>query len=157
MRHAVLRRLLAIGLILPVAVQAGDIEEVMVPLQAYLDGHATGQEHHFRRAFATDGLLVGTKDGRYGQRSAQDYIRASSSGRAPADEALRKRWIQSVTVTGKVATAVIELDYPDMRAHDHMSLVKFEDGWRIVVKAYEAYTPSSASQVAPTQEARSER
>lgn len=150
MRCAALHWLLTVGLILPVAANASDIEDVMVPLQAYLDGHATGQEHHFRRAFAPDGLLVGTKDGRYGHRSAQDYIRASSSGRAPADEALRKRWIRSVTVTGKVATAIIELDYPDMRAHDHMSLVRFDDGWRIVVKAYDAHTPSSA----PTQEAR---
>ena len=41
-----------------------------------------------------------------------------------------------------IATAVIELDYPDMRAHDHMSLVKFADGWRIVVKAYDAFTPA---------------
>lgn len=150
-----MRALLFVGLVLPLAAQAGEIEDVMVPLQAYLDGHATGQERHFRRAFSPDGILVGTKDGRYGQRSAQDYIRASSSGRVPADEALRRRWIHSVTVTGQVATAVIELDYPDMRAHDHMSLVKFEDGWRIVVKAYDAFTPAPAQ--AGGQEARGER
>lgn len=120
---------------------AGDIDDVRIPLQAYLDGHATGEERHFRRAFAADGLLVGIKDGRYTQRSAADYIAASSSGRAPADEAQRRRWIASITVTGKVASAVIELDYPDMRARDHMSLLRFDDGWRIVVKAYEAVTP----------------
>lgn len=45
-------------------------------------------------------------------------------------------------MTGNVATAVIELDYPHMKALDHMSLLKFEDGWRIVVKAYEASTPA---------------
>lgn len=120
-----------------------DVHAVTIPLQAYLDGHATGQEHHFRRAFAADGLLVGVKDGQYGQRPASVYIAQSSSGRAPRDENLRRRWIRSVTVTGNVATAVIELDYPDMKALDHMSLLKFEDGWRIVVKAYEASTPAS--------------
>jgi len=139
--------------LMPVAAQAGEIDEVMVPLQAYLDGHATGEERYFRRAFAPDGVLVGTKDGRYGQRPVQDYITASSSGRVPDDEARRRRWIHSVTVTGQVATAVIELDYPDMRAHDHMSLVKFEDGWRIVVKAYDASTPEPAN----AQEVRHER
>lgn len=112
-----------------------------MPLQAYLDGHATGLESHFRRAFAPDALLVGIKDGRYAQRAASDYIAASASGRAAPDEHLRRRWIRSVTVTGKVATAVIELDYPDMKALDHMSLLRFEDGWRIVVKAFEARTP----------------
>ena len=119
-----------------------DVHAVSIPLQAYLDGHATGQEHHFRRAFAPDGMLVGIKDGNYGQRPASVYIAQSSSGRAPRDEALRRRWIRSINVTGNVATAVIELDYPDMKALDHMSLLKFDDGWRIVVKAYEASTPA---------------
>ena len=122
-----------------------EIHEVTIPLQAYLDGHATGQERHFRRAFAPDGLLIGIKDGKYSQRSADDYIKASSSGRAPRDEQQRRRWIRSITVTGNVATAVIELDYRDMKALDHMSLLKFEDGWRIVVKAYEASTPTFES------------
>lgn len=120
-----------------------DIHAVVVPLQAYLDGHATGQEHHFRRAFAADGMLVGIKDGNYGQRPASVYIAQSSSGRAPRDESLRRRWIRSITITGNIATAVIELDYPDMKALDHMSLLKFDDGWRIVVKAYEASTPAT--------------
>lgn len=122
---------------------AGDADAVRVPLQAYLDGHATGLEAHFRRAFAADAILVGYKDGEYRQRPASDYIRQSSSGRVPADEALRRRWIRSVTVTGDVATAVIELDYPDMKAQDHMSLLRFDDGWRIVVKAYHAFTPAA--------------
>jgi hypothetical protein len=132
---------LLLGLATSSPLHANAMAEVMVPLQAYLDGHATGEERHFRRAFAADGLLVGIKDGRYTQRSAADYIAASASGRAPADEAQRRRWIASITVTGKVASAVIELDYPDMRARDHMSLLRFDDGWRIVVKAYEAVTP----------------
>jgi hypothetical protein len=123
-------------------VHAGDIEDVTVPLQAYLDGHATGQEQHFRRAFAPDAMLVGLRDGRYTQRSANDYIAQAASGRVPADEAARRRWIKSINVTGNVATAVIELDYPSMKAQDHMSLLKFEDGWRIVVKAYDASTPA---------------
>lgn len=120
----------------------GDSEGVEIPLQAYLEGHATGQEHHFLRAFAADAILVGLKDGRYTQRPASDYIAQSATGRAPADEDLRRRWIRSISVTGNVATAVIELEYPHMKALDHMSLLKFEDGWRIVVKAYEASTPA---------------
>lgn len=107
----------------PSSSQAGEIDDVIIPLQAYLDGHATRQEHHFRRAFAPDGLLVGIKDGHYSQRSAADYIAASSGGQPAADEAKRRRWIHSVNVTGKVATAVVELDYPNMRARDHMSLL----------------------------------
>lgn len=115
----------------------------LVPLQAYLDGHATGREAHFRRAFAPDAVLVGHKDGKYRQWPARDYISASASGQAPADEALRRRAIRQLTVTGGVASAVIELDYPDMKALDHMSLLRIGDEWRIVVKAYEATTPAA--------------
>jgi hypothetical protein len=133
--------MLLLLLLAPTALIAGDIEDATIPLQAYLDGHATGQEHHFRRAFAEDAMLIGIKDGRYSQRSAADYIRQSASGQVPVDEAKRRRWIRSLHVSGKVATAVIELDYPSMRALDHMSLIKFDDGWRIVAKTYDAHTP----------------
>lgn len=142
-RFAALALLAALSVLATPPAHGNDIDAVRVPLQAYLDGHATGQERHFRRAFAPDALLVGVKDGVYGQRPASDYIAQSSSGRAPRDEAQRKRRIRSVVVDGDVATAVIELDYPDMRAYDHMSLVRFEDGWRIVVKAYHAVTPGA--------------
>jgi Putative lumazine-binding len=117
---------------------------VLVPLQAYLDGHATGQEAHFRRAFAPDAALYGHRDARYSRSSADEYIARAAGGRPAADEPRRKRWIRSVNVTGRVATAVIELDYPGMKALDHMSLIRYADGWRIAVKAYDAVTPAPA-------------
>lgn len=142
MRRLALRSALLTLLILALPAQAGDVEDVMVPLQAYLDGHASGDAARFRRAFADDAQLVGWKDGRYVRRSAADYIAQAASGRPPADEHLRRRWVRSINVTGKVATAVIELDYPSMKALDHMSLLRFDDGWRIVVKSFEAITPA---------------
>nr|WP_298130869.1 nuclear transport factor 2 family protein [uncultured Pseudoxanthomonas sp.] len=121
-----------------------DVAAVRVPLQAYLDGHATGQRRHFERAFAEDAVLVGVKDGGYRNWPARDYIVASSSGRVPADEAQRTRRIRQIIVTGDVATAVIELDYPDMKALDHMTLLRRGGAWHIVVKAYHAWTPGLA-------------
>jgi NADPH:quinone reductase-like Zn-dependent oxidoreductase len=123
---------------------ADETAAALVPLQAYLDGHATGEGRHFRRAFAEDGLLIGLKDGVYRQWPARDYIAASSSGQAPRDEAQRRRQIRQLTVTGQVATAVIELDYPDMKALDHMSLLKRDGEWRIVAKVYDAVTPAAS-------------
>jgi NADPH:quinone reductase-like Zn-dependent oxidoreductase len=124
---------------------AGAAAAVLEPLQAYLDGHATGLLHHFRRAFADDAMLVGIKDGVDRQYPAREYVAASASGRAPADEARRRRTIAAVTVSGRVATAVIELDYPDMVARDHMTLVERDGEWRIVVKAYDASTPAAVA------------
>ncbi|HCT59105.1 MAG TPA: hypothetical protein DGD08_18035 [Gemmatimonas aurantiaca] len=124
-----------------VDMRASETAGALEPLQAYLDGHATGQEAHFRRAFASDAMLVGIKDGQYRQWPASEYIRVSSSGRAPADEAQRRRRIESLTINGQVATGVIALDYPDMIARDHMTLLKRDGEWRIVVKGYDASTP----------------
>jgi NADPH:quinone reductase-like Zn-dependent oxidoreductase len=124
-----------------ITMEAGESAAAMVPLQAYLDGHATGSAAAFARAFAADAMLVGIKDGEYRQWPAAEYIRLSSSGRAPADESRRRRRVESLRITGRVATAVIALDYPDMVARDHMTLLNRNGEWRIVVKAYDAYTP----------------
>jgi NADPH:quinone reductase-like Zn-dependent oxidoreductase len=124
--------------IIEMPVASGDEAAVKIPLQAYLQGHATGDERHFRRAFSSDAVLFGFKDGNYQKRSVEEYLAVAAGGQAPADEAKRRRSIRSVEVTGGVATAVIELEYPTMHALDHMSLLKFEDGWRIVSKTYVA-------------------
>lgn len=123
------------------ATPGSEIDAVLVPLKAYLEGHATGQEAPFRRAFAADAVLYGHRDEQYRRGTVDEYIARAAGGRPSADEAKRRRWIASVKVTGRVATAVIELQYPGMHALDHMSLVRFPDGWRIVVKAYDAVTP----------------
>ncbi len=121
-----------------------DVAAVRIPLQAYLDGHGTGQERHFRRAFADDAVLMGYRDVEYRNWPASQYIAASASGRVPADEAQRQRRIRSITVDGQVASAVIELAYPDMLASDHMSLLRHGDEWRIAVKAYDARQPATS-------------
>jgi len=120
---------------------AAATDAAMQPLLAYLEGHATGKRAAFERAFASDGMLVGIKDGQYRQWPAAEYVRVSGSGRAPADEAQRRRRIESLRVTGSVATAVIRLEYPDMLAWDHMTLIARNGEWRIAVKAYDAQTP----------------
>jgi hypothetical protein len=134
----------ALGLLLAVNAHASppsEIDEVLVPLKAYLEGHATGQEAPFRRAFSADAMLFGHRDAPYRKGTVDEYIARAAGGKPSADEAKRRRWISSVQVTGRVATAVIELQYPGMHALDHMSLIRFPDGWRIVVKAYDAVTP----------------
>lgn len=137
-RHAAA---LLLALLAPLSALGVEVDDVTIPLRAYLDGHATGAEHHFRRAFADEAILIGLKDGRCTQRSAADNIRQAASGRVAADESKRRRWIRSVHVSGDVPTAVIELDYPSMHALDHMGLLRFEDGWKIVAKTHDARTP----------------
>jgi hypothetical protein len=104
-------------------------------LDHYLQGHATGDGAHFRLAFHPDARLFWIRDGQVAQRTSEEYA-AGASGRPPADESQRKRWIESVDVSGNAAVAKIVLDYPGARFTDYMSLLKVNGEWKIVNKTF---------------------
>ncbi len=137
---------LALGLPLPVLAQsaakpaaasAEDEAAVRIPLEAYLRGHATGDSAAFRRAFFKEAKLFWVRDGQLATRTSDEYV-AGASGRPPADEAQRKRWIESVDIAGNAAFAKIVLDYPATRFVDYMALLKVGGEWRIINKSFYA-------------------
>lgn len=124
--------------------QDAEKEAVRVPLDNYLKGHATGDGEYFKKAFHTEGNLIFIREGKYTTRSFADYI-AGASGKPAADEAKRKRWIESVDVSGNAATAKIILDYPTVRFVDYMSLLKINGEWKIINKSFYA-EPKAATE-----------
>jgi len=134
---------LALGAVLlaaaPALAQAAHPEETAVraALDHYLAGHATGDPAEFRQAFHDESKLFWIRDGKLMQRTDDEYI-AGATGKPAADEALRKRWIESVDVTGTAATAKVVLDYPTVVFTDYMSLLKTPEGWKIVNKTFDA-------------------
>jgi len=134
---------LALGAVLlmggPALAHAAHPEEAAVraALDHYLAGHATGDPAEFRQAFHDESKLFWIRDGKLMQRTDDEYI-AGATGKPAADEALRKRWIESVDVTGTAATAKVVLDYPTVVFTDYMSLLKTPEGWKIVNKTFDA-------------------
>lgn len=116
------------------SVQAVD-EAVRAPLQAYLRGHATGLAEDFRPAFHPDAELWGMRDGTLIRMTAEQYI-GRASGAPAADEAQRRRWIESIDVTGDTAVAKIVLDYPAVRFTDYMALSRIDGRWVIINKMF---------------------
>ncbi len=110
---------------------------VRATLEHYLAGHATGDPKEFRQAFHDEARLQWIREGQYATRSDDEYI-AGAGGKPAADEALRKRWIESVDITGSAASAKIVLDYPSVVFTDYMQLLKTPDGWKIVNKTFDA-------------------
>ncbi len=110
-------------------------DAVKVPLENYIKGHATGDSEYMKKAFHTEGNLIFIRDGKYTTRSFADYI-AGSTGKPAADEAQRKRWIESIDVVGNAATAKIILDYPTAKLTDYMSLLKINGEGKIVNKIF---------------------
>lgn len=117
-------------------VQAVDAA-VRAPLEAYLRGHATGSADEFRPAFHPDAQLWGMRNGALIRMTAEEYI-GRASGSPAADEAQRRRWIESVDVTGDTAVAKIILDYPAVRFTDYMALSRIDGRWVIVNKMFQA-------------------
>ena len=123
--------------LLPARAQNAEEAAVRAALEHYFRGHATGQGEHFRKVFHPDAKLFAVREGKYWQLTSEQYI-ANAPGKPPADEAQRKRVIESVDVSGNAAIAKIVLDYPQVKFTDYMSLLKIDGQWMIVNKTFYA-------------------
>jgi hypothetical protein len=110
---------------------------VRAALQHYLDGHATGRGEEFAAVMHPEMKMMFVREGAFTQRTSAEYI-GGASGRPAADEAQRRRWIESVDVTGNAAQAKIVLDYPTARLTDYMTLLRIDGEWKIVNKIFHA-------------------
>ena len=130
--------LVAIGVaLLPARAQNAEEAAVRQALEHYFRGHATGQGEHFRKVFHPDAKLFAVRDGKYWQRTSEEYI-SGAPGKAPEDEAQRKRTIESIDISGNAAIAKIVLDYPQVKFTDYMSMLKIDGEWRIMNKTFYA-------------------
>jgi hypothetical protein len=122
----------------PAPVAAGSEEAaVRAAVQHYLDGHATGQGEHFAIAMHPVLQMLWVRDGQLNRRTRDEYGSGASGSPAP-DEARRRRWIESVDVSGTAAVAKVVLDYPSARLTDYLSLLRVEGQWRIVGKIFDS-------------------
>ena len=110
-------------------------DAVLVPLHAYIRGHATGDPRHFRDAFLATAHVEGIRDGAFVSWPLDDYC-ALFTGHPAPDEATRTRRIDSVRVHGTVASASMTLHHGADTFTDIFLLVRGEGGWRIANKAY---------------------
>jgi hypothetical protein len=102
-------------------------------IEAYFQGHATGQGEHFRRGMHTDMRFSGLRDGKLFHRTLDEFA-GGFPGKPAADEAKRKRRIVSIDITGTAASAKIELDYPEIFFTDYFLLLKVDGEWKIIDK-----------------------
>jgi hypothetical protein len=111
-------------------------EAARVPLENYLKGHATGNPEFMRKAFYTEGKLIFIREGKYATRTFEEYIAGMKDGKPAPDEAQRKRWIESLEISGNAGVGKIILDYPQGKFVDYMTLLKIDGEWKIVNKSF---------------------
>jgi len=117
--------------------QAAEKEAVKIPLNNYLQAHATGKAEFVRKAFHPDAKLFWYRDGKMMTRTAEEFA-SGFTGAPAADEAQRKRNIDTIDISGNAAIAKITLDYPTVTFTDYMSLLKIDGEWKIVNKTFYA-------------------
>ena len=108
-----------------------------VPLENYIQGHATGNGDFMRKAFHTDAKVMAFRDGKLMNMTSEEFA-SRFNGKPASDEAQRKRRIESVEITGNAGVGKIVLDYPMITYTDYMSLLKIGDEWKIVNKVFYA-------------------
>ncbi len=116
-----------------------------IPLENYLQGHATGKGEFHQQAFHPESRLLFVRDGKFSQRSSAEYIKGSS-GRAADDETKRRRWIETVDVSGSAAVGKIILDYPNAYFVDYFALLKIDGEWKIVNKSFHVQPRTNADE-----------
>ena len=137
-KYIILFVLVAIGsLLLGYEVTADEKELVKVPLDNYLQGQSTGNPEFMRKAFHADAKIMSFRDGKVTSLSVEEFA-GRFNGKQADDEAQRKRWIESIDVSGNAASAKIVLDYPSVKLTDYMNLLKIDGEWKIVNKSFSA-------------------
>ena len=119
----------------PAQAPSADEAAVREAVNHYLLAHASGSGDHIKNVFHPELKMFFAREGQLMFRTGPEYI-AGFSGKPAADEAQRKRWIESVDVTGTAAMAKVVLDYPNAKLTDYFSLVKANGEWKIVNKIF---------------------
>ena len=114
---------------------ASDEQGVREAIDHYFQGHATGDGSHMRKAFLPTAHIEGMRDGKFVSWTVEEY--ASRFARKPAaDEAQRKRTIDSLDVSGSAAMVKATLVHGNTTFTDYFVLLKVDGGWRIANKVY---------------------
>jgi hypothetical protein len=119
-----------------------------IPLESYINAHATGNPDYIRKAFFPEAKIMAFRDGKLLNLSVEEFA-SRFSGKPAADESQHKRRIDSLNITGNAGVARIVLDYPDTTLTDYMSLLKVNGEWKIVNKVFNAEPRAKAAAQSP--------
>jgi protease I len=109
----------------------------------YFKAHATGSGEPLKGMFVDEGRMMWVQDGQLRSRTSAEYI-GGFKGTPPPDESKRVRKVLMTDVTGDVAIAKVELDYPDTRFVDYFTLAKLGGQWKIIHKTFQRFPKTPA-------------
>ena len=110
---------------------------VRIPLELYMRGHAEDNAAHMRAAFLPTARLESVREGPLTSWDVDFYCQRFKQQPA-ADEANRRRTIDTLDIVGTAAMAKVTLEHGSVTFTDYFVLLKTEQGWKIANKAFHA-------------------
>jgi hypothetical protein len=117
------------------AQQKTDDAAVRAAIDQYFKGHATADGAEMRKAFLPTAHIEGIREGKFVSWTVEEYS-SRFTGKPAADEATRKRSIDSVHVSGTAAMAQATLVHGATTFTDYFVLLKVDGEWKIANKVY---------------------
>jgi hypothetical protein len=111
---------------------AAEREAVEKPLKMYL----SGEPEQLKQAFHPGATMFFARNDSLIAVPIPEYIARVEESRAKGPPPKRVERIAQVDISGTSAVARIELEYPQQKLTDYMSLVKYGGEWRIVNKIF---------------------
>ena len=112
-------------------------QAVRVPLEHYMQGHATNNPEFMRKAFMPTAHIESVREGPLTSWDVDTYCKRFN-GTPAEDEATRRRTIDAIDIGGTAASAKITLVHGNITFIDYFVLLKTEGGWKIANKAFHA-------------------
>ena len=119
----------------PAGAQTSEEAGIRAAVNQYFKGHATGNGDEMRKAFLPTAHIEGNRQGKFTSWTVDEYVK-NFTGKPAADEAARKRTIDSVNVSGTAAMARATLVHGQTTFVDYFVLLKVDGEWKIANKVY---------------------
>ncbi len=112
-------------------------QQILAVIDDYFQGLYRSDRVRLERAFHVDARISGWDEGKLIDAPIAKFIDFVSGVSAPADagEPFDMR-IESLDVAGSAASAKVSDLYKGLRFTDYLTLLRFDDGWRIVNKTF---------------------
>lgn len=109
------------------------VAEVAKVVSYYLDGATLGDSVMFSKAFYGGGQMLYMRNDTLRTMALKDFM---AGARNNGQRQQRITRIDGIQVYGNAAQAKLTIEYPTFYFHDMMSLLRTENGWKIVSKIF---------------------
>ncbi|HEX8636696.1 MAG TPA: nuclear transport factor 2 family protein [Pyrinomonadaceae bacterium] len=110
-------------------------QAVETTLKTFLRATKIGNSELLKQTLLPEGNQKYVENNKYSSKTYPEFLIKFAEvrkGKPAADDADRKRTIESIEVSGNAAVAKIMADYPDVKYFEYLALLKIGDEWRIV-------------------------